>query len=315
MKVRHLFNLGRYRRAQRIFCHPLRVHWHVAIAKHNALDADLLSGGRLRIADVRQCRAMFDWLLEQSADPYPIIVEDDMVVFSHKDNRVSLRANGTDFLVFKEIYADDVYRIGMLGNTLGTVMDIGANVGLFALRVAPLAARVISVEPVSGNLAMIRRNIERANLSDKVSLHHRAVTGLSGKTVKIYLSNENHGGNSISEERAAEWGSAGYETVATISLADLFANERIERCHILKCDTEGAEYDIFLNAPLETLKRIDRILMEIHLDSQDREQQQFKKLYARLEAAGFAIDHEPLVDSQGRSKRVLMLFADRDKLR
>lgn len=233
------------------------------------------------------------------------------MVFSHQGDRFSLRANGADFLVFKEIFADDIYRIGSLDTYLGTVIDIGATVGLFTLRVAPYAERVISVEPISGNLSAFRKSLERTDSSGKITLHHRAVGGQSGKTVRIFLSDGNHAGNSIHQEHAAIWGTSRHEDVTTISLSDLFVQEKVNHCHILKCDVEGAEYDIFLNTPIDVLRKIDLILLEAHFTDPDKDRRQFERLCLHFTGAGFNINHEPLENNRRYLKSAIMVYADR----
>ena len=148
---------------------------------------------------------------------------------------------------------------------LGDVVDLGGNIGLFAVRVAPLAARVISVEPVEANLRLARRNVSLAALDGQIALRRYAVSPQPRDCIRLFLSQGNHGGHSIAEEHAAQWGTAGYEDVPAITLAELFEREQIAHCSLLKCDIEGAEFAIVDAAPEELLARIDRILMEVHL--------------------------------------------------
>ena len=86
-------------------------------------------------------------------------------------------------------------------------------------------------------------------------------------------------------------GGAGVEQVQTISLADLFAEHGVERCDLLKCDVEGAEFEIVLATPHEVLQRIARLAMEVHL-TPDTPADRFPALKAHLEASGFALVEE-----------------------
>jgi FkbM family methyltransferase len=309
MKLKHLVGLRRYRRCRQVFRRPLWVHAHLAAARRRPLQVELVSGGLLTIPDVRQDRPMFDWLLEQSPDPLPVTLENGLVAFKHDVQRVVLRPRGSDFAIFREIFGEDVYGIGAIGGRLGTVVDIGANVGLFALRVAPLAQRVICAEPVETNLALARENIARARAADKIALRKWAVTGESGKTARIYLSDGNSGAHSIRREHAAQWGSTAYEDVSTISLADLFESEAVEHCSLLKCDAEGAEFELFQHLPRDILSRIERIVMEIHLTAAGWDLEKLGALCAQLEAARFRVEHEPIRDRRGRRRPALMLRA------
>ena len=108
-----------------------------------------------------------------------------------------------------------------------------------------MAERVISVEPVEANMRVARRNISLAALEDRVILRRYAVTPRSRAiALRLFLSQGNHGGHSISAEHACELGAAGCEDVPAMTLAELFDREQISRCSLLKCDIEGTEFGI-----------------------------------------------------------------------
>jgi FkbM family methyltransferase len=311
MKLGHLISLRRYRRCRRLFRSPLRAQLQIAAARRRPLTLELVQGGSLSVPDVRQCRGMFNWLLEGPTDPLPITVEKGLVAFNYQHLRIALRPSSEDFYVLKEIFLDDVYGINTLKGPLGTVVDLGGNVGLFALRVAPIAARVICVEPVAANLQIASQNVRRSGAHHKVTLCKCAVTGESGKTARIFLSAGNTGGHSVRREHAARWEAAGYEDVPSVSLAELFEREGVQRCSLLKCDVEGSEFEIFRSAPPEILARIDRIAMEVHLTGADWNLEKLGALREGLEAAGFRVTHEAVRDRRRRLKPAVMLFASR----
>src|SRR5262245_37776397 len=69
--------------------------------------------------------------------------------------------------LYKEIWFKDDYRLRQDPLPAGaTVIDIGANIGMFALfaAVAMRAARVYAFEPFTDSLALLRRNAERNHL-------------------------------------------------------------------------------------------------------------------------------------------------------
>lgn len=88
----------------------------------------------------------------------------------------------------------------------------------------------------------------------------------------------NNIGNIIFQEKAAE------------SLDSVFAENRINKCHFLKIDCEGYEYQILNNASPETLKKIDYIAMEIHLFD-EKMKIDFLKLKQKLKDSNFQL-HE-----------------------
>ena len=52
--------------------------------------------------------------------------------------------------------------------------------------------------------------------------------------------------------------------VLCTTLDDIFFENNVECCDLLKMDCEGAEYEIILSASMETLKKISQIIMEYH---------------------------------------------------
>ncbi|MFQ5845618.1 MAG: FkbM family methyltransferase [Planctomycetota bacterium] len=114
-----------------------------------------------------------------------------------------------------------------------------------------------------------------------------AVTGRSGDEVRIYHDCRNSGGHSISA--AFVEGDGSYETVPTVSLGDLLARTGLDTVDLLKCDIEGAEYDVFLNTPTEVLRRVAAVAMELHV-SPAFPPERSRNLVAHLERAGFRVE-------------------------
>jgi FkbM family methyltransferase len=178
-----------------------------------------------------------------------------------------------------------------------------------------MAKRVISVEPVEANLRVARHNVSLAALKHKVALRRFAVAPRPRDHIRLFFSQGNYGGHSISAEHAAQWGAAGYEDVPAIALGELFDREQIGRCSLLKCDIEGSEFAIVDAAPPELLARIDRIIMEVHLTAAEWRERQFEAVRRKLLDCGFSVVHEPIHDRRGRLKRVIMLSATNGRAR
>ncbi len=309
MKLTHLFNLRRLARCRRLFRHPLWAHLKIAAALRRPLTVELRDRGHLVLPDGREARAMFDWILHDSPAPWPVRFADGLVHFYHAGHHLALRPGGEDFYIFREVFADDVYGLNRVAR-LGTVVDLGANVGLFSLRVAALAQRVIAVEPVGANFELARRNCELSPWRERIVLRRIAVGARSG-SLRLYLSEANRGGHSLCPDHAARWQAAGWEDVPALALDELFRREGIERCALLKCDVEGAEFEIFESAPAEVLARIDRILMEVHLTTERWNTAAAARLAARLEAAGLKVDCPALGEVGGTASASFLLRAQR----
>lgn len=135
-----------------------------------------------------------------------------------------------------------------------TIVDVGANIGDFSIQVAKLcpAGLIYAIEPVSGNIECIQRQIE-LNKTENVIVIPFALGAQEGEA-PIHLA----GGDS-----SFYWGSAGTEMVKVTTLQALMAAQGIERIDLLKIDCEGAEWDI-LPAAECVLPRVRAICMEYH---------------------------------------------------
>jgi FkbM family methyltransferase len=309
MFLSRALNRLRYRRCAKLFRRPLWSHLLTAARPPFPLTLELASGEKLWVPNGRRSRHLFDMLLETLPDPFPVTVEDGLVEFQFGGQRFALRPSYADFYIFNEVIIEDGYKLSSLPRPLGTVVDLGTNIGLFSLKVAPAAERVIGVEPVRENFQLAQRLLDSAGLAHKVTLRKAAMAGKSGVSARIYASNQNDGGHSVFRKHASQWGGVRYEDVPAISLSDLFAQEGIRHCSLLKVDVEGAEFDIIANTPLELLASIDRILMEVHLNVIDWNPEKFSDFTGRLSAAGFHVEHSPLEGRWGRWKRGIWLTA------
>lgn len=167
---------------------------------------------------------------------------------------------GLDFLFHETwvrgLYSPPGYEVGR-GDV---VIDVGANIGVFALYAATRApgVRVLAYEPFPGNVKWLRRNVERSGLTN-VEVRERAVGGRTGARV-LHVSDDwiMH---SLSGDGAAAPG--GLE-VECVSFDDLMRGEGVGRCDLLKLDCEGSEYEILEGCAPETLARVRRIVGEYH---------------------------------------------------
>ena len=56
-----------------------------------------------------------------------------------------------------------------------------------------------------------------------------------------------------------------------MKLSDIFKENDIDNCDLLKLDCEGAEYDILYNTPEEILNKIDQMAIEVHQGKNEKE--------------------------------------------
>lgn len=289
MILSRLFHLGRYRCCRTLFQAPLRTHIQLAMLRRQPLHLTLKNGKPLSIRKPRSFRHVFNqWLTTKhphSLDTTP----DGAVQFTHDKLHITLRPDSGDEYVFQEVFLDDTYQLQGIQNSLDTVVDLGANIGLFSLFVSQQARRVIAVEANPENFDLARHNVENNHLERHVTLVQAAVSGTTRERLRIYSSGMS-GGHSVHQHLAGRWPNDNESVVHSIRLADLFEEHAIQRCSLLKCDIEGGEYDVIENTPLSVLNRVDRFLIEAHPESGDRPWRGIHDLCGKLRAAGMRIE-------------------------
>lgn len=176
-------------------------------------------------------------------------------VLMRDGTRIELSGHPHDLITAFVIFAREEY-----GRFPGrdTVIDIGANIGMFALYAARQGARrVVSFEPNASAFEIMQRNLSGLGGRCEARARRLAVSGKHGETVRFPVEASVY-------NRIAEAGEAGtFESVATTSLAHIVETEAPQGVDLLKLDCEGAEYDI-LYAPDAPLERVREIRMEYH---------------------------------------------------
>jgi FkbM family methyltransferase len=139
-----------------------------------------------------------------------------------------------------------------------TVIDIGTHIGGFSIYAAGKAkqGRIFGFEPDPDNYGQLLKNISLNRLSN-ITAVPKAVCS-ENKQIVFYKDAINSAMNSVLRKTGDRI------TVECINLAEIFKNFNLSECNFLKIDCEGAEYEIILKTPAETLKKIKRIVIEYH---------------------------------------------------
>lgn len=201
--------------------------------------------------------------------------------------KCKLRPRSTDRLIVNDIWLSEVYWKGDDIREGDVVIDIGAHIGVFSLFAASRGARVYSFEPHPENYQILLNNISINEMQDRIFPFNLAIWS-SRASLDLHLAGDRTGSHSMFGE-AEEC-----IRVQSITLREVFDNEGIAKCRLIKMDAEGAEYPILYTAPPDILARIERISLEYHDLSAVQPNHQHLRLKEFLEERGFRVTlHEP----------------------
>ena len=119
----------------------------------------------------------------------------------------------------------------------GVFVDIGANIGYYALNAALLGAeKVIAIEPNPKILARLNDNIALNNLSSNISVHDVAVGDKKG-VVKLTIADSDFGSSSIVDHSVG----TNHVSVPILPLLEILKTETVGTASVIKIDIEGME--------------------------------------------------------------------------
>jgi FkbM family methyltransferase len=175
------------------------------------------------------------------------------------------------------------------------VVDIGANVGVFAVWAARRlrASRVVAIEPSARAVRTLMANLDRNGVPGASVLQVAAGRAAGEATLR----RRGPGAMNTLFERDL-YGShfEPAEEVRIITLDGLFTMLAIDRCDLLKIDAEGSEYDILLGARDDTLAKVRHIVIEYHVGLNEHRPEE---LEAHLRDRGYAVTRFPPLDVEG----------------
>jgi FkbM family methyltransferase len=180
------------------------------------------------------------------------------------------------------VVLDDEYGLAKLAVSPKTILDIGANMGLFALAAKHHhpTARIDCYEPSTAAAAVARYNLLNF---EHINVHTEAI-GVTAGTCRLLI----HAQSRLSR---TEIHSAGDIPVTAIEEAVRRVGGEVD---LLKMDCEGAEWDLFANAS-EILANVPEIRMEYHLTHGHT----VEELQSLARASGHCITHLTALGNHG----------------
>ncbi|HLI43464.1 MAG TPA: FkbM family methyltransferase [Acidimicrobiales bacterium] len=163
-----------------------------------------------------------------------------------------------------EMFAEDVYRLGALGNLElrrgEVVVDIGAHIGTAALLFARRwpECSLVCVEPNPGTFAYLRTNLDANQV--RATARNEAVGAADGQTVLF-------GVDDASCEASTSVEVPGSSAKVPVVAFERLLAEAPGPVRVVKLDCEGAEHEILAASTPELWREVEVLLLEYHRTS------------------------------------------------
>lgn len=148
------------------------------------------------------------------------------------------------------------------------VIDIGGNIGTVSIYLAKKYPflKIYAFEPVKQNYENFLKNIELNNINkDIIKVFNLAITK-DRRDVILTSPFDNSGASNIYNNFRGSGNIILNNDISikSITFDDIFSNNNISKCKLLKIDCEGAEYEILYSANVENLKNCEYMRAEFH---------------------------------------------------
>lgn len=153
------------------------------------------------------------------------------------------------------------------------ILDIGSNVGLFALHVLPYAKRIICIEPTPVHMA-INQEINPSSEHEQAALNN--YTG----RCKFHHEPVNTTMNTIRQDGGLE--------VDCITLLDLCNKYNLTTVDFCKVDIEGSEWQALT---VDRIKEVAGIIRSFFVELHPRTAEAQRDMAARFQEAGYKVEY------------------------
>jgi FkbM family methyltransferase len=144
-----------------------------------------------------------------------------------------------------------------------TILDCGANVGIFAVWAANErpGVRIVAIEPCRETYERLLGHIEANRLTTQIQCLR---VGLAAQSGERYMdtADESPRRKLIPADGVARPPAA--EAVQCVTLADCIERTGTSELDLLKMDIEGSEWEVLLSTPPDVLSRIRYVQLEYH---------------------------------------------------
>ena len=197
-------------------------------------------------------------------------------------------------IIIDEMNSEEIYK-SIFDNDKNDlrILDIGGNIGLFALFVYPKAAKIVSVEPTPYHIEIYKDMINKLGY-DKISIVEGAAADEKGK-MSFFINVTNPTMNSLNFVN--EMGYDKQIEVNTYSMLDLIEIAGYDEVDFVKLDIEGGEERVLYSDSFKkAAKKIKSIYVEVHQGLGSN----LRNVLYRLDEVGFDEIHlTPYAPNQG----------------
>lgn len=159
------------------------------------------------------------------------------------------------FFNYNEFFIDKIYDSYLNGKKFKTVVDVGANVGMWIEYIKNISTveKIYAIEPNKVALDILKKSFNDIDIIE-AALHN------SDEQISFYTDNQNSTISSIDNHSNF---SEKHE-VQGISIKTFLKNNNIEKIDLIKIDIESAEYDLVSSFDNDDFSKIDNMLIEYH---------------------------------------------------
>ena len=198
--------------------------------------------------------------------------------YSNESYLYSCKLGGIDFKFYDFIFSMavncicneiDDYNFDSINFKDGdVVIDIGGNIGMVSIYLAKKYPflKIYAFEPVKQNYENFLKNIELNNINkDIIKVFNLAITKDRRDVILTSPFNNSGASNIYNNFRGSGNIISNNDiSIKSITFDDIFSNNNISKCKLLKIDCEGAEYEILYSANVENLKNCEYMRAEFH---------------------------------------------------
>lgn len=200
----------------------------------------------------------------QSTDIDQILISPEGVYFNINDNKLCLtcppneaRVAPLEIMNFGSYEPEETHIINILSENTKSILDIGANIGLYSVRLASNNpnARVYAFEPIPEFYSYLQKNISLNDIGNQVLCYNYGLSDSCG-SVEFFIAPNN--GTNASLTNVADAKDIRKVVGLTTTLDQWCDNNRVIP-DLIKCDVEGAELLVFRGG-YKTLKEYQPII-------------------------------------------------------